>query len=220
MVGYICVYIYIALKYQPYLSVMIPEKRSVYPWYNCTIDMLSSLNNLKIFPFPLCNSPWNLSIVDSPEEVHLIFHMWIGLFYSRSPSRFFHFDPIGRVLQVGGNLPKETDLNSTAGFSKFNQMKVSTQLNTSLVSSALPAEPGVLHTSDETRKTSVPSSEVLDLSVKSCEPLDLTSVNIKTVETSTEKHDPLSLESPVREMKSQVVSTSTDFQLKVSSMME
>lgn len=36
--------------------------------------------------------PWDLSIQDTSEEVRLILHMWIGLFYSRSTPRFFHFD--------------------------------------------------------------------------------------------------------------------------------
>lgn len=36
--------------------------------------------------------PWDLSIQNTSEEVRLILHMWIGLFYSRSTPRFFHFD--------------------------------------------------------------------------------------------------------------------------------
>lgn len=36
--------------------------------------------------------PWDFSIQDTSEEVRLILHMWIGLFYSRSTPRFFHFD--------------------------------------------------------------------------------------------------------------------------------
>ncbi|KAI4895838.1 hypothetical protein NFI96_016993 [Prochilodus magdalenae] len=35
---------------------------------------------------------WDFSIEDTYEQVHLIFHMWIGLFYSKPTSRFFHFD--------------------------------------------------------------------------------------------------------------------------------
>lgn len=36
--------------------------------------------------------PWDFSIQDTSDEVRLILHMWIGLFYSRSTPRFFHFD--------------------------------------------------------------------------------------------------------------------------------
>ncbi|KAM9854806.1 uncharacterized protein tasor2 [Aulostomus maculatus] len=38
------------------------------------------------------HGPWNLSIQDTNEEVRLIVHMWIGLFYSRSTPRAFHND--------------------------------------------------------------------------------------------------------------------------------
>ncbi|XP_072291456.1 uncharacterized protein tasor2 [Eucyclogobius newberryi] len=39
------------------------------------------------------HGPWDSSIHDTNEEVQLIVHMWIGLFYSRSTARFFHLDP-------------------------------------------------------------------------------------------------------------------------------
>uniref|UniRef100_A0A8C6T247 DUF3715 domain-containing protein n=1 Tax=Neogobius melanostomus TaxID=47308 RepID=A0A8C6T247_9GOBI len=39
------------------------------------------------------HGPWDYSIQDTTEEVQLIVHMWIGLFYSRSTARFFHLDP-------------------------------------------------------------------------------------------------------------------------------
>ncbi|XP_070763138.1 protein TASOR [Enoplosus armatus] len=38
------------------------------------------------------HGPWDSSIQDTNEEVRLIVHMWIGLFYSRSTDRFFHVD--------------------------------------------------------------------------------------------------------------------------------
>ncbi|XP_054475164.1 uncharacterized protein tasor2 isoform X2 [Anoplopoma fimbria] len=39
------------------------------------------------------HGPWDFSMQDTNEEVRLIVHMWIGLFYSRSTARFFHVDP-------------------------------------------------------------------------------------------------------------------------------
>ncbi|CAJ1056339.1 uncharacterized protein tasor2 [Xyrichtys novacula] len=39
------------------------------------------------------HGPWDHSVQDTNEEVRLIVHMWIGLFYSRSTARFFHIDP-------------------------------------------------------------------------------------------------------------------------------
>ncbi|KAF1386917.1 hypothetical protein PFLUV_G00099830 [Perca fluviatilis] len=38
------------------------------------------------------HGPWDFSMQDTNEEVRLIVHMWIGLFYSRSTDRFFHVD--------------------------------------------------------------------------------------------------------------------------------
>ncbi|KAG7230990.1 hypothetical protein INR49_025019 [Caranx melampygus] len=38
------------------------------------------------------HGPWDFSIQDTTEELRLIVHMWIGLFYSRSTPRFFHVD--------------------------------------------------------------------------------------------------------------------------------
>ncbi|XP_040019565.2 uncharacterized protein tasor2 isoform X2 [Gasterosteus aculeatus] len=38
------------------------------------------------------HGPWDFSLQDTSEEVLLIVHMWIGLFYSRSTARFFHVD--------------------------------------------------------------------------------------------------------------------------------
>ncbi|XP_047189399.1 uncharacterized protein tasor2 isoform X2 [Scophthalmus maximus] len=38
------------------------------------------------------HGPWDFSIHDNTEEVRLIVHMWIGLFYSRSTARYFHVD--------------------------------------------------------------------------------------------------------------------------------
>ncbi|XP_066561216.1 uncharacterized protein tasor2 isoform X2 [Amia ocellicauda] len=38
------------------------------------------------------HGPWDFSIEETLEQVHLILHMWIGLFYSRSTMRFFQTD--------------------------------------------------------------------------------------------------------------------------------
>lgn len=43
--------------------------------------------------YPLfCDSPWDFSVKDTSDDVRLIFHIWIALFYSRSMPRFFDFD--------------------------------------------------------------------------------------------------------------------------------
>ncbi|XP_034032038.1 uncharacterized protein tasor2 isoform X2 [Thalassophryne amazonica] len=44
------------------------------------------------------HGPWDFTIQDSREEVQLIVHMWIGLFYSRTTARFFQVDANFRYL--------------------------------------------------------------------------------------------------------------------------
>lgn len=56
-------------------------------------DMKSYLTKTANFcTFCIFDRPWDFSIQDTAEEVQLIVHMWIGLFYSRSTARFFHVD--------------------------------------------------------------------------------------------------------------------------------
>ncbi|XP_027006961.2 uncharacterized protein tasor2 isoform X2 [Tachysurus fulvidraco] len=87
---------------------------------------------------------WDFSIEDSYEQVHLIFHMWIGLFYSKPTSRFFHFD------QICPSVDKKI-------LEKASQCAV--QTSTSL--------PDVELTLKVDKLTSVdPVSDALDLSVK------------------------------------------------------
>lgn len=89
-------------------------------------------------------SKWDFSTEDSYEQVHLIFHMWIGLFYSKPTSRFFHFDQI---------CPSEEKKNPE----KASQCAAQTP--TTL--------PDVDLTSKEDNSTSLdPVSDALDLSVK------------------------------------------------------
>ncbi|XP_041110641.1 uncharacterized protein LOC121318246 isoform X2 [Polyodon spathula] len=40
------------------------------------------------------HGPWNFNIEETFEQVHLILHMWIGLFYSKSTLRFFQTDTV------------------------------------------------------------------------------------------------------------------------------
>uniref|UniRef100_A0A4W4H7S8 DUF3715 domain-containing protein n=1 Tax=Electrophorus electricus TaxID=8005 RepID=A0A4W4H7S8_ELEEL len=90
---------------------------------------------------------WDFGIQDNYEQVHLIFHMWIGLFYSKSTSRFFHFDQ---------NCPP-LDLNPSQSIGP--------------VQPAVPL-PDVGLGSSEDRTTSVqPGPDILDLSLKASGPV-------------------------------------------------
>ncbi|MCI4380631.1 hypothetical protein PGIGA_G00242210 [Pangasianodon gigas] len=93
---------------------------------------------------------WDFSIEDNYEQVHLIFHMWIGLFYSKPTSRFFHFDHICPTVE------------------RKNPAKVlqcAIQTSTPL--------PDVDLASKEDKHTSLdPVSDALDLSVKASGAVD------------------------------------------------
>ncbi|XP_058640088.1 protein TASOR 2 isoform X2 [Onychostoma macrolepis] len=100
---------------------------------------------------------WKFSIEDTYEDIHLIFHMWIGLFYSKPTSRLFH-------LENCTALPKEKNVEMVHLDINAIQNAVSL-LNVDLSQKADSAKP--VHV----------SSEVLDLSVKNDEPVSLHSVS-------------------------------------------
>ncbi|XP_053359520.1 uncharacterized protein tasor2 isoform X1 [Clarias gariepinus] len=105
---------------------------------------------------------WDFSIEDNYEQVHLIFHMWIGLFYSKPTSRFFHFDHTFPTLE--GKNPSDV-------------LQFAIQTSSPL--------PDVDLSTKEDRNTSLhPGSDALDLSVKTPEAADDS--------TSGEKPTPIS----------------------------
>ncbi|XP_063762986.1 uncharacterized protein tasor2 isoform X2 [Eleginops maclovinus] len=80
------------------------------------------------------HGPWNFSIQDTSEEVRLIVHMWIGLFYSRSTARFFNIDPYP--------CPEESDsLERSCGM-------VSATAQPELMANSLVPLPNVTNTAD------------------------------------------------------------------------
>ncbi|XP_042351730.1 uncharacterized protein tasor2 isoform X2 [Plectropomus leopardus] len=99
------------------------------------------------------HGPWDFSMQDTCEEVRLIVHIWIGLFYSRSTARFFHADP--------DSCSEERDhLEMSSG-------TVSAQDQSELKANSFAPFPGVSDTSSD------PSvSKVLDLSKKDDSVLD------------------------------------------------
>ncbi|XP_067250593.1 protein TASOR 2 isoform X4 [Chanodichthys erythropterus] len=111
---------------------------------------------------------WNFSIEDTFEDVHIIFHMWIGLFYSKHTSRLFH-------LENSTALPKGKDVEKVHLDINAIQNAVSL-LNVEL-------------SSKEDSSRSVPlSTEVLDLSVKNGEPVNLCSVSNQSRIKDTASH--------------------------------
>lgn len=115
-----------------------------------------------LFSFPTFDRPWDFSIQDTSEEVRLIFHMWIGLFYSRSTPRFFSFDSI----EEGDSLNTATSAGPTPAQSSA-------------------ASTNVCDTSDDV------NVNALDLSKKDCIALEDHAIDILDLSQSSAhaKHD-------------------------------
>ncbi|XP_068168315.1 protein TASOR 2 isoform X2 [Antennarius striatus] len=60
--------------------------------YDFNLDSRFSSDSMSRTTIRALHGPWDFSTQDTDEEMQLILHMWIGLFYSRSTPRFFHFD--------------------------------------------------------------------------------------------------------------------------------
>lgn len=99
-----------------------------------------------------CDSPWDFSVKDTSDDVRLIFHMWIALFYSRSMPRFFDFDSDPCTDSVS---PPHSDLKDSL---------LAHDPNVKDTSDDLISTPLVLATSETS--TQDQSSIVLDLSQK------------------------------------------------------
>ncbi|XP_077079732.1 uncharacterized protein LOC143732486 [Siphateles boraxobius] len=108
---------------------------------------------------------WNFNIEETYEDIHLIFHMWIGLFYSKHTSRLFH-------LENSTALPKGKDVEKVHLDINAIQNAVSL-LNVELTSKEDSSSPAHL------------SSDVLDLSVKNGEPVNFCSVSNQSREKDT-----------------------------------
>ncbi|XP_038164865.1 uncharacterized protein LOC119799149 [Cyprinodon tularosa] len=130
------------------------------------------------------HGPWDFFIQDTTEEVRLIFHMWIGLFYSRSTERFFQVDPsfmppcseksgplkITSGTSLGQTRP-EPEINSTATLAETPNQGVSEMLDLSKPESS----------------DSVTESEILDLSVKKLEAKPVPWSNLQPAADQQEK---------------------------------
>uniref|UniRef100_A0A3Q1GJ30 Uncharacterized LOC110960338 n=1 Tax=Acanthochromis polyacanthus TaxID=80966 RepID=A0A3Q1GJ30_9TELE len=110
------------------------------------------------------HGPWDFSIQDTSEEVRLIVHMWIGLFYSRSTARFFHVDSNftypcledGNSLNIGiTSKPADPELKAN-----------SPAASPSITDSSDPLISKVLDLSKKPNSVSDQESVVLDLSLR------------------------------------------------------
>ncbi|XP_018602833.1 uncharacterized protein tasor2 isoform X2 [Scleropages formosus] len=140
--------------------------------YEFHLDSKYTNNLLEKAVMRALHGPWDYSIEETFEQIRLILHMWIGLFYSRSTARFFEIDPTGDILRG----PSSTDGLHGAAPDPQSRLSVSEVFYT--VPSPLPSpEPKALDLREERKKLTDPistHSDVLDLSYNHSQVLDLT----------------------------------------------
>ncbi|XP_074533371.1 uncharacterized protein tasor2 [Halichoeres trimaculatus] len=112
------------------------------------------------------HGPWDHSVQDTNEEVRLIVHMWIGLFYSRSTARFFQVD-------LDSTYPCSRDSNtlekSTAVVSRLDQSELKAESNAPLPNGANISDSLAVKALDLSKKEDLTSDQgtvILDLSLK------------------------------------------------------
>ncbi|MEQ2224317.1 hypothetical protein ILYODFUR_006230 [Ilyodon furcidens] len=157
-------------KFKCFRSFVIKEKsiQVTRKWeenYNFNLDSRFTSDPKDKVVIRALHGPWNFTLQDTIEEVRLIFHMWIGLFYSRSTARFFQVDPTfmplrleesGSVEMASGILPGPTRPEIASALALSSQ----TETPDLVVSKTLDLRKKV-------NTVSVPESGILDLSVKS-----------------------------------------------------
>lgn len=119
------------------------------------------------FPSSLCTpslySPWDFDIKDTKEQVQLIIHMWIGLFYSRSTARFCQADSSLTCLE------KKDSIEVAHGMVPAQVPPGTKTSSPAYIDLSRIPEPDVLDLSKMGQKKAQPLSleaEVLDLSMK------------------------------------------------------
>ncbi|XP_056138578.1 uncharacterized protein tasor2 [Lampris incognitus] len=105
------------------------------------------------------HGPWDLTIHDTNEEVQLIVHLWIGLFYSRSTARSFHIDTSIPYLEDGDN--SEISSGMVQATTQFEPKNCSTA-----PAPAVHSNPESLDLSKKEKPASTEGPMGLDLKVK------------------------------------------------------
>ncbi|XP_034735523.1 uncharacterized protein tasor2 isoform X2 [Etheostoma cragini] len=128
------------------------------------------------------HGPWDFSMQDTSEEVRLIIHMWIGLFYSRSTARFFHVDSYP-CSEVRDSLEMPSGMVSILAQSELKANSFAPFL--SVTDTADPSIANALDLSKKHDSVLDQGSVVLDLSVRNSNAEILTSdPQVNRTETS------------------------------------
>ncbi|KAL0968743.1 hypothetical protein UPYG_G00271140 [Umbra pygmaea] len=156
------------------------------------------------------HGPWDFDVHDTSQEVHLIIHMWIGLFYSRSTARFFQTDSSQEKdftdVVPGGTAPSQVP------------SETKTRCPAHVALSTLP-EPEVLDRHNVGKKEAKPlclEPKILDLSMKT----NLAVVDLTVTKESKQRIDSINplvtqLECGLNKETISLSKPSTDVELKV-----
>ncbi|XP_013872588.1 uncharacterized protein tasor2 [Austrofundulus limnaeus] len=132
--------------------------------YNFNLDSQFTSDPKSRVVIRALHGPWDFSTPKTTEEMQLIYHMWIGLFYSRSTARFFQIDPsfVHQSLDERDPVKKATEMVS--GPARFEHNTSSSVALSSVTNTPdlMVSEVLDLSTKDSTLLES--ESEVLDLS--------------------------------------------------------
>uniref|UniRef100_A0A8C7YG35 DUF3715 domain-containing protein n=1 Tax=Oryzias sinensis TaxID=183150 RepID=A0A8C7YG35_9TELE len=111
------------------------------------------------------HGPWNSPIQDNSEEVRLIFHMWIGLFYSRTTARFFTVDsPFMLSCFESYSLKVANEIASSPAKPESKPTSSASFVN---LHTSHSMEPKALNLRKDENTILKPEAEILDLSVRS-----------------------------------------------------
>ncbi|XP_064174582.1 uncharacterized protein tasor2 isoform X3 [Anguilla rostrata] len=136
------------------------------------------------------HGPWDFGFEDTTEQSCLILHTWIGLFYSRSTTRFFQTDlnrPLleGRPLALKARRKSRTKEATPTGLPDSEVLQDAAEIQRCAPPPAAPPPPEeeVLDLREPSKKMADPPHplpEVLDLSRKRSEALDLSKHSSET----------------------------------------
>lgn len=115
---------------------------------------------------PFFNRPWDCLVQNTAEGMQLIYHMWIGLFYSRSTARFFQLDPSLTHQCPEESKPVENATEMVSGPARPENNTSSSATLSSVTTTPDSSVSEALNLSTKEGSLLEPESEVLDLSLR------------------------------------------------------
>uniref|UniRef100_A0A146P2U3 Uncharacterized LOC105938542 n=1 Tax=Fundulus heteroclitus TaxID=8078 RepID=A0A146P2U3_FUNHE len=165
--------------------------------YNFSLDSRFTSDPRNKVVIRALHGPWDLSMQDTTEETKLIYHMWIGLFYSRSTPRFFQMD--SAFMQPCSQERRSLEMGSGV---LSGQTRPKSLISTAVTLSGPTKTPDlvnskVLDLSKKETTVSEPESQILCLSVKSLDAKPVSSEQQLAKQVMSMSSEPLKTKSAV-----------------------